>query len=92
MIIIDSDDFTICSYFIFRLTALLSSAVAVDHCTAHINRIYIFSQVLGRGENEIFSRDIEQESEKEEKKTGRKRMFVDILWRACDGHDISEYL
>lgn len=29
-----------------------------------------------RGENEIFSRDIEQESEKEENKTGLKRMWI----------------
>lgn len=38
---INSDDCTIRSYFIFRLTALFPLAM-VDHHTAHINRIYIF--------------------------------------------------
>lgn len=62
---ITDDDCTICSYFIFRLAALLPSTME-DRCTAHINRVIFFSPIGGTGENEIFSKDVEQESEKEE--------------------------
>lgn len=74
-LITDGDDSTICSYFIFGLTALFPSTT-VDHCTAHRNRIYIFLSSWGeRGKWNNF----EQESEKEEKKVELQRMFVDIL-------------
>ena len=67
--LIADDDCTICSYFIFRLSALFPSAID-DHCTAHINRVIFFSQIRRRGENEIFSMGVEQELEKEEKEIG----------------------
>lgn len=57
--LITGDDYTICSYFIFRLTALFPPAT--DHHTAHINRVIFFSQIRGREENEIFPKDMEQE-------------------------------
>lgn len=45
--------------------------------------------------------DIKQESEKEAKETGLRRMFVDILgvekdcselWGGCDGHDTEHWI
>lgn len=48
---------------IFRLVALFPSAIA-DHHTAHINKVVFFSQTRDRGENEIFSKDMEQEEKK----------------------------
>lgn len=48
---------------IFRLIPLFPPAI-VDHHTAHINKIVFFSQTRGRGENEIFSKDMEQEEKK----------------------------
>lgn len=48
---------------IFRLVALFPSAIA-DHHTAHINKVIFFSQTRDRGENEIFSKDMEQEKKR----------------------------
>lgn len=97
-LIIDGDDYTIT--ILFSDSALFPLAV-VDHYIAHINRIYIFLQNWGEGGDgrvKYIPGDIKQESEKEAKETGLRRMFVDILgvekdcselWGGCDGHDTS---
>lgn len=73
----------------------------VGHFTAQINRIYIFlfSQIGGRGESGIFSRDGIQESEKEVKETGWMCMDVlgvgkdcSELWGWCADQGTSDHL
>ena len=66
------NDYPVGTYLIFRLIDLFPSTM-VDHFSAQVNRIYVVffpPQIGGRGESGIFSRDGEQESEKEEKETG----------------------
>lgn len=65
------DGCTICSYFIFRLTALLPLAVLYHHA-AHMSRIYIFSRAREEGGVQCFLGDSEQKLEKEREGLGLK--------------------